>query len=233
MKVRTLSLLTGVSVPLITSTVALAGFTSIVVYGKANPYGLLVCNVYAEFDRPGEDRFHAVAGTASSPMLIQVNGGGTFYNHQFENVNFMAPNADLVEFFPSLAFDSFVTIGVKSVGVNGQPMDELVVTPGFPGISGSFISTTNSGWAVTPNLPQSDPFNTDYVAGDGHILIGQFATANGQGMSGTFLIQYTSNGQIGQSVVSFFSDCGSVPTPGLLAMMGLAGLIGTRRRRRQ
>ena len=45
MKVRTMTLLTGVSVPLITSAVAFAGYTGISTTSKPNPYGLLTVNV--------------------------------------------------------------------------------------------------------------------------------------------------------------------------------------------
>ncbi len=78
-------------------------------------------------------------------------------------------------------------------------------------------------------FPQADPFDAvNSFPGNGQILIGQFSTTNGTAISGSFLIQYTSNGVPGQqSAVSFFH----VPSPGALAMMGAAGLIGTRRRR--
>ncbi len=226
MKTRTLSLLAGVGAPLIATASASAGFVGIKVVGKANNFGLLVCNVYAEFDRPGEDLFLAAAGTANTPMLIQVIGG-TFYNHAFGTDR--PPITGLLAAFPSLAFDSFVTIGVKQVGPNGQPADSMTITPGFPGVIGTALSTNESGWALTPDEPAADPFNPDFAAGNGNVLIGQFSTANGSAISGTMLLQFTSNGQAGaQAVVSFFH----VPTPGALALLGAAGLVGARRRRR-
>ena len=83
MKARTLSFLAGVATPLILTTPAPAGFVGIKVVGKDNPFGLIVCNVYAEFDRPGEDLFTKVSGTANAPILIQVEGGGTFFNQAY------------------------------------------------------------------------------------------------------------------------------------------------------
>ncbi len=223
MKIKTLSVLVGVGTPLILNAGASAGFLGIKVLTKENQFGLLVCNVYAEFDRPGEDLFSAAAGTANAPMLIQVIGGGSFYNHAFGNDR--PPLTALVAAFPSLAFDSFVTMGVKQVGVNGQPADNMTITPSFPGVSGSALSTNNSGWAITPNLPAADPFNPDFVAGDGNVLIGQFSTADGTGISGTIPVHFTGGAQ---SVVSFFH----VPGPGALWLLGAAGLLGRRRRRR-
>jgi hypothetical protein len=158
------------------------------------------------FDRPGEDLIQAVAGTANAPMLIQVVGGGTFYNHLFGTDR--PPVTGLVAAFPSLAFDSFVTIGVQQVGMppEGQPEDNMGITPGFPGVSGSELATTTSGWAITPDQPAADPFNPDYFDGDGSVLIGQFSTANGNAITGTMLLQYVSNGVVMQAVVSFFNS---------------------------
>jgi len=222
-------MLAGVGAPLIATATASAGFLGIKVVAKDNEFGLLVANVYAEFDRPGEDFMQAVAGTANAPLLIQIGGGGVFYNNAFGSN--IAPNLAFIGIAPSLAFDTFVTIGAK---VDNLPDfgDATIITPGLPNLTGTQISTDASGWAVTPLDAQWDPFNSDYGGpGNGQILIGQYSTIdNGPGttISGTFLIQYITNGDNQQSVVSFFL----VPTPGALALLGVAGLVGTRRRRR-
>ncbi len=225
MKVKTLSVLAGIGAPLIGTAHASAGFVGLNVVGKPNDFGLIVCNVYAVFDRPGQDFLTAVAGTLNSPLLIQVLGGGTFFNAP--GGTDQAPSAFFISLIPSLAFDTFVTIGIKFT----EPLfDALIIAPDFQdGITGTQLFLTNSGWAVTPVDPQTDPFDPAYVQGNGTVLIGQFSTADGTAISGTFLIQYTGNGKQGQqSVVSFFA----VPTPGALALLGAAGLIGARRRRR-
>ncbi len=220
MKATALRILVGVTTPLILTGSVQAGFLGINVVGKPNAFGLLVCNVYAQFDRPGEDLVTGVAGTANSPVLIQVIGG-TFYNHAVGTDR--PPLTSLVAAFPSLAFDSFVTIGVKAVGPNGQPADNMAIIPGFPGVNGTQLFTTISGWVITPNSPAADPFNPDFVAGDGNVLIGQFSTADGTGISGTIPVHFTGGAQ---SVVSFFH----VPGPGAMWLLGAMGLLGTRRR---
>ena len=242
MKMKTLAMLAGVSAPLIATATAPAGFLGIKVVGKPNEFGLLVCNIYAMFDRPptpdpdnpGEFIFHdlmqAVSGTVNAPLLIQVEGGGTFYNHFLGGDQ--APLTTLVGAFPIAAFDTFVTIGVKQRIAPGGPgpgqtEDLLTLTPGFGPIEGTQFATTTGGWAIIPDAAQADPFNPDFFAGDGRVLIGQFSTADGTAIRGTMLLQFVSNGVVGQSVVSFFH----VPGPGALWLLGAAGLLGSRRRR--
>ena len=218
MNMKTLAVLTGVAAPLIATGSTSAGFIGIKVTSKPNPFGLLVCNVYAEFDRLG-DHMTAVAGTPNSPLTIEVIDG-TFYQHPFGIDS--PPSRKLIQVFPSLAYDTFVTIGKKDN--NG---DILTLTTGWPGFGPSELTTTEAAWAITPDNPQGDPFDPGTFPGNGQVLIGQFATADGSAIAGTMLLQFISNGAVGQAVVSFYH----VPSPGALAMMGVAGLIGTRRRR--
>ncbi len=226
MKMKTLSLLAGVGAPLIATMSAQAGFVGIKVTEKPNPFGLLVVNIYAIFDRPDPgdgsgDHMVAVAGTPLNPMNIVVEGG-VFYNSPFGSDK--APNAALFPLFPSLEFDTFVTIGKKtSIG------DTLTITPDFPiGITGSSLYTTYAGWAVIPTAPQGDPFDAaNSFPGNGQILIGQFSTADGSAIQGTIRVRYVSNGVAGIfSVETFF-----VPGPGGLPAVVLFCALGARRRR--
>ncbi len=137
MKTKTLCLLAGTAVPLILTGSVQAGFLGIKVVSKPNNFGLLVCNVYAEFDRPGQDAMQAVAGTANAPLLVQVIGG-TFYNHSFGGNT--APSTMLVNAFPSLGYDSFVTINAKVTSAAFP--DATFEAPGLP--QGSIPSATRS-----------------------------------------------------------------------------------------
>ena len=187
MKVSSLGLLAGVSVPLIAVQPAHAGFVGITVSSARYPGPIIVFSVYAEFDDPGVDFMTAVAGTPGLPLTVGI-ANGTFFQHEFGTDK--APLDVLVQAFPDLAHDTFVTIGVRSVGPpDGQPQDNLTLTPGWPGFGPSQLFLTNAGWAITPNDPQGDPFNEDYVAGDGRLLIGQFSTTTGTELSGTVLIK--------------------------------------------
>jgi hypothetical protein len=228
MKMKTLSVLAGISAPLIATAAADAGFVGVKVVAKPNEFGLFVCNVYAEFDNAGNDAMQAVAGTPDAPLSITVVGG-TFWNHAVGTD--LAPASFAVNFYPSLAFDSFYTIGVKEVGANGQPVNSTTLVGNIPQpLAGTSIATTNGSWAILGPLPQGDPFDPiNSYPGNGQVLIGQFSTADGTGIVGTFLIQYVSDGVVTASVESFAHF---IPTPGALGLLGAAGLIGFRRRRR-
>ena len=220
MKIKTLAVLAGVGAPLILSGSVSGEFVGITTTSKPNPFGLLVVNVYANFDSPGEDHMVGVAGTPLSPLHIWVEGG-VFYNHPFGSD--LAPPGGFLEIFPSLAFDTFVTIGKKT-----SAGDATLISPGFPELTGPSLWTVSAGWVVTPNNPQGNPFDAvNSFPGNGQVLIGQFSTADGTGIGGTMLLKIGPGGT--QAYVSFF-----LPSPGTLAMMGMtgvAGLFGTRRRR--
>ncbi len=82
MKTKTLTVVAGLSAPLILCAPTSGGFLGLKVESKPNEFGLLVCNVYAEFDRPKEDFMIAVAGTPNNQLTIEVVGG-EFYQNDF------------------------------------------------------------------------------------------------------------------------------------------------------
>jgi hypothetical protein len=231
MKIRTLSLLAGLGTPLIMTTTAGAGFTGFTAVAKPNAFNLYVVNVYAEFDNPGADWFHKVGGTPGSPMNINVIGG-EFYNHQFGSDQ--APQSALVNAFPSLAYDSFYTIGRKVVDPPGGAWNALNLV-NMPILAGTSVHTTNGSWGcVPPDAAQANPFDpVNSYPGDGRLLMGQFSVQipdeGPYGITGEFLIGGVSDGQVVQTYVSFSSI---VPAPGALGLLGLAGIATTRRRRR-
>ncbi|MHC4129197.1 MAG: hypothetical protein ACYSWT_08590 [Planctomycetota bacterium] len=232
MKMKTLSVLAGISAPLIATASADAGFVGLNVVKKfPNPYGIACVNVYAEFDNMAGDRLDSVAGTPNTPLNITIVGG-TFWNHWSGGDS--APPQGLINLYGSLAYDSFYTIGLKAIPMGGSDETTLVNMPTLGGYYGPFVtsvSTTNAGWSIVPPTDsQGNPWDPDSGGGAGEVLIGQFSSTNGSWIDGQFLIQFTGDGVPGtQAAVSFSWP---LPTPGALGLLGAAGLIGRRRRRR-
>jgi hypothetical protein len=233
MKMKTMAVLAGISAPLIMTASADAGFVGINVTTKPNGFNLLVLSIYAEFDNPGDDYMSAVAGTEDVPLSITVIGG-TFYDHP---EGYDAPPYDwAILFWPSIAFDSFYTIGLQSIG---PAIEDQAVYINMPSLAGDSVFSTDCAVGVMgfPNstYPQNDPFDPDFsFPGNGEILIGQFAmhrpTSGVYGIQGSFLMQAMSDGDSGFQSTVVFSHI--VPTPGPLGLLGAAGLVGRRRRRK-
>ena len=83
--------------------------------------------------------------------------------------------------------------------------------------------------SATFNIVVELAFNPDYAAGNGQILLGQFSTADGTGISGAMLLRVVSNGVSSVHYVSFYH----VPAPGALWLFGAMGLLDRRRRARE
>ena len=175
MKARYLNLLCGVGGSLIAHGPASAAFVGLTVVDQPNEFGILACSVYAVFDSP-DDHLIAVAGTQHAPLLIEASG--SFY--QTPNVGTdMAPSSFLVGIFPSLEFDTFVSIGVKlitedtvdftiAVGARGPRFPN-----GWPGFGPTRLETDpvfGGGWFTVPDEPQGVPDE------NGLVFLGQFST---------------------------------------------------------
>ena len=159
------------------------------------------------------DQLDAVFGDTVDPLLVSSTTG--FYQNQFGSHK--APSAALFSFFPSLEYDSFVTIGLLTDA--GNSMLDIGIDWGvFEG--GADITTSNGSWFATPS--DSQVFEVG-----GRVLIGQFTTTGD--ISGIMNIQGKnadlSNWQY--RGVEF----NSVPAPGAIALLGLAGLVARRRRK--
>ena len=229
MKTSCYLLLGSLCTPLILAAPANATFTGLSTETRTNAFGLDVISVYADFSTPG-DQLTSIAGTPLSPLNLSVIGG-TFYQHAVGSD--LAPLDTTVAMFPSLAFDTFVTIGVEVFDIagdgGGQPQNLTLLLPTWPGFGPSSLSTISSGWFVFPFSPQGNPFNTDFVAGDGRTLIAQLATADGTAFEGTMLVSFMDSFGLPGSTTATFTHV--IPAPGTLLLLGVAGLCSRRRRR--
>lgn len=240
MESKALAVLAGAGVPMILAGSASAGFVGIKVVQKseAQAFGLFVCNVYAVFDRP-DDEFYKVGGTPDHPLnIFAINGH--FFQHQ-QGVQLTAP---FLQFLPgnppTLAYDTFVTIGVKADDLFST-LDNVSTTPGLgfaqgsnqsgqPNLNNGPLSTISGSWFIFPSGPGNGGNGAPNA--NGQVLVGQFTIEKGSGaagIGGTMLVGFISNGVPGvQAYVEFNHP---VPAPGGLGLLGIGAALGGRRRR--
>jgi hypothetical protein len=185
---------------------ASAGFVGMTVENEVVD-GINVFRVYAQFDS-ANDVVLSVFGVAGIP-----NGG--FFNNDFAGGSwapqFTNPAATMT--------DSFVTIGGTPGFTNSTQADPNWGGSGFtqPGIP------DGAGWfnSNPPNLQGK-------VDANNRTLIAQFSFS-GDPVTFTSPITVSFNQGLG-TATQFGEGSFTVPTPGAIALLGLAGLAGRRRR---
>jgi len=161
-------------------------------------------------------RIDAVFGNAADDLNISVDGG-SFVQSPYGGATSMDINEAFFPFFPSLQWDSFVTIGLLSNA--GNALNNIGVDwTGFE--TGGALITDNGSWFVTPDDAQGAEVG-------GRVLIGQFTITDGGSLIGQVSLQgKNADGDTWQA-----NGVSWVPAPGALALLGVAGLAGRRRRR--
>ncbi len=247
MRMKTVLLMAGVSVPLIFAGPASAEFIGVRTDNKPVPdqftdpnmIGVLpifVVSLYAVFTAgDAAASVYAIQGTPIQPLNVSVSDG-TFFQHPLERP-WLSPDQALFPMFDGLQYDSFLTIGRKSTGGPlGQDLTEI--TGNEPPDDGMWtplqLSGTNIAWFAPPGSPQTQ-------AGVGEVLIGQFTVANAcfnTGVFGSMIVQgvHTFGGVVeGFSFYMEFANqvhvrClwdlngnGSVDVPDLLALLAAWG----------
>lgn len=174
----------------------------------------LTWRIYADVD--DGDQVDMVYGDGVSGLQVEVVNG-VFYQHIFGGNTSSSIPADIIGLYPSLAYDSFVTIGRLDATDNAM-LDLGIDWTNFE--LGGAISADNGSWFATPDDDQ-------VFEVDGKVLIGQFTTL-GDGIEGTInLVGRDANNASWIVHGAYFN---TVPAPGVLALLGLAAW-GVRRRR--
>ncbi|MSR41031.1 MAG: hypothetical protein EXS10_03920 [Phycisphaerales bacterium] len=108
--------------------------------------------------------------------------------------------------------------------INASAFDSFVCIGGATGFASGNTTSADAGWY------DSDPLNLQGRVHDGRVLLAQFVIASGDLSPREYFLKlgYTNSNegapmQFGEGV--FF-----LPTPSVIAMLGLAGLIARRRR---
>jgi len=198
---------------------AMADYTGLSYTAVNNGDGTWTAQIFADFSA-ATDELDAVFGDAENSLLIETSG--SFYQNALGGNTSANINPALIPLFPSLALDSWVTIGLEDMTGNNM----LNIGIDFASFeAGGSITTDNGSWFATPDDPQ-------VLAGaDLRVMVGQFTmfgldshvsgVLNLQGKAGDFVTF-----QARDQIFDF-----ALPAPGALALLGLAGIASRRRRK--
>ncbi len=172
--------------------------------------------LYANID--AGTRIDAVFGNSVGALSISVDGGSFYQHTAFGGPTSQSINSAFFPLAPSLEWDSYVSIGELYSGASNNLLDIGINWASFE--SGGALDTDNGSWFVTPVDPQGAEVN-------GMVFIGQFTMVGGSGLIGQVSLQgKDADGNTWQELGVTW-----VPAPGAMALLGLAGLAGRRRRR--
>ena len=203
------------------ASAATADFTgwSVENYSVSNGAGdFCIIDLYADFESQSDTLLSVLN------MNIQLNGADCFYNASAPP--FLPASLAPVAFGSALPSDewiadSFVTIGVdQEAASNGWSAD--------PNFEDNCTNVgVDGGWFNVP------PTNGQGIPGsDLRVLVGRFTVLAAEADAGASLS--ISGSAAFNDGSNAFSDLGTIawiPAPGAIAMLGMAGLVGTRRRR--
>jgi MYXO-CTERM domain-containing protein len=207
--------------------------------------------IYAVFDSPGE-----VIGTFGAPgqvMFLNNKDGTGFFNRietdkKGNTTHYdTAPTGGLTT-NPARAYDTFASIGVhqgadatqfsppgsgsNNGGVGNRFQNDWSSNEGTGGTYAWFVAgfpaqaqaTQTPNGLFSPNSPHGAATDGRY-----YVLLYQVTVAAGNGVEGQFGVNVRNEGNKFGENTFFTTNQG--PTPGALALLGLAGLAGGRRRR--
>ena len=169
-------------------------------------------------------RIDAVYGNSVATMSIGLSSG-SFYQNALGGPTSTSINSAFFPLAPSVEWDSYVSIGAlyqDGTPFGGNNLNNIGIDwANFE--NGGALETDNGSWFVTPDDAQGG----EYL---GSVFIGQFTIAGGGDVSqliGSVNLQgKDANGETWNEIGATW-----VPAPGALALLGLAGLAGGRRRR--
>jgi len=201
---------------LVLAGTATAGFTGLQYEDvENNMAGYTTWRIYAGTD--GE--VDAVYGDGVNTLTVNSDSG--FFNGIGTGATAADNNDAFWAFYPSNEFDSMVSIGMTHTNSGGTMSNIGIDFSAFD--AGGNISTDNGSWYSTPDQP-------NVLAVDGRVLIMQLTVADDDHAYGVVSIQ----GKDADASTNWNEDglaFDTLPAPGALALLGLAGLAARRRRK--
>jgi hypothetical protein len=190
---------------------ASAGFTGFSVETSTTGSGKTAFNVFATFDGSGGVVLNAfgwsqTGGTLNIASALHNDFVGGSWSPQF---NIGGATGD----------DSFLTIGGTPGFANSTNADPAFGPAGFNQLN----IPTGAGWF------NSNPPNLAGQSVGGKTLIGRFVFNPASLSAGTFFLKVGFNAGLG-TPTEFGEGTFTIPAPGAIALLGLAGLTSRRRR---
>ena len=180
--------------------------------------GTATMRVYATFS-DSSDQLHAVYGDSGNAMTIYSFWGDEFYQNPFGGPTTTSINPALYSVFPSLVYDSWVTIGLEDQ-VGNALLDIGIDFSEFE--AGGGIDTSDGAWFATPDDPQVQ------AGSDLRVLIAQFTSTNYGAAAGHVNLQgANADGSIWSAQNVYFGPL--PPAPGALGLLAIAGIRCRRR----
>jgi len=230
MNMKRTSIFTGVMGGIAVAGSAMAGMNGLSydIIGEDLIAGSYTVRVYAELD--AGNRLDAVYGNGEFAMEIDYRDGASAYQNSLGGATSQSINSAFFPLAPDLEWDSYVTIGalysdgtpfgnnaLQDIGINWASWDP----------AGGSMYADNGTFFITPADPQGEEIN-------GRVLLAQFTTFAGTGAHDIyFAAGFQGKDDAGATWQSGHSALitNAVPAPGVVALLGLAGLAGRRRRR--
>ena len=182
--------------------------------------------LYAELEAGA--RIDAVYGNSLGELIFAPREGRTFYqNTAYGGPTSKEINSNFFNFVPSSEWDSYVSIGClyqDGTPFGANALNNIGVDWGSFEAGGE-LSTDNGSWFVTPDDDQGQELN-------GRVFIGQFTIQGGSSDAyEDVMIQFNLQGKDADGNTWNQIGIAWVPAPGALALLGLVGMAGRRRRR--
>jgi hypothetical protein len=199
------------------------------------PSDFRVFNIYATFSQP-LDQAIGVSGSPEIPFCVFVQGQETsFYNHPLGDPSGGPQHQLFINLVPELNWDSFFTIGARSVEELGfipghgsvilEYTPEVFLGPPDSGKWGAGEIGMDMGWSVPVEGPSS------FAGPDLRVLLMRLTVQEpAKVIEGSFGVLTVLDGVVQAPVPGSFKT--ALPAPGVSALLVLAGLAGGRRRPR-
>ena len=196
------------------------------IHGMDLVAGTYTVRVYAEVDTG--NRLDAIFGNSEYSMSLNYLNGASAYQDALGGATSQAINSAFFPLAPSLEWDSYFTIG--SLYSDGTPfgnnaLQDIGIDWSTWDPAGGDLFADNGTVFVTPADPQGGEI-------DGRVLVARFTSFAGSGGDDiSFSTGFQGKDEGGNTWQSGHNIMIAVPAPGAVALLGLAGLAGRRRRR--